>query len=106
MSIFDLYHPDALEELKRVFEVFKKTGEVHDQELPIRRRNGEKLWVSVNVSARSASPCRLKDSSGFRVPGSEFRVPSSGFRVPSFSALLQPPVQKYRTVARMIHKFS
>ena len=49
-SVFDLYHPDGLEEVKRVFELFRKTGEVRDVELPIRRRDGEKLWVSVNVS--------------------------------------------------------
>ena len=49
-SIFELYHPDALEGVKRAFELFKKAGELRDLELPIRCRDGEKLWVSVNVS--------------------------------------------------------
>ena len=49
-SIFVLYHPDALEGVKRAFELFKKAGELRDLELPIRCRDGEKLWVSVNVS--------------------------------------------------------
>ena len=50
-SVFDMYPPDALQEVQRAFEVFKKTGEFRDLELPLRRRDGEKLWVSVNVSA-------------------------------------------------------
>ncbi len=49
--VFDLYHPDSLEEAERAFRSFVEKGEVHDAELMARRRDGSALHVSLNVSA-------------------------------------------------------
>jgi PAS domain S-box-containing protein len=49
--VFDLYHPDCLEEAKKGFKLFAETGEVHDKELQLKRKDGSKLDVSLNVSS-------------------------------------------------------
>ncbi len=49
--VFDLYHPDSLEEAERAFRSFVEKGEVHDVELMARRKDGSALHVSLNVSA-------------------------------------------------------
>jgi PAS domain S-box-containing protein len=56
-SIFEIYHPDCLEEVKKVFEAFVKTGDVRDKELQLRRKDGSKLDISLNVSS-------LRDEAG------------------------------------------
>ena len=50
-SAFEIYHPDCLEEAKNALKVFKETGEVHGNELQLRRKDGSKLDVSLNASA-------------------------------------------------------
>ena len=55
--IFEIYHPDCMEEAKKAFEAFVKTGEVRDKELQLRRKDGSKLDVSLNVSS-------LRDEAG------------------------------------------
>lgn len=49
--IFDMYHPDSLEEAKKAFESFVTKGEVHNAELQLKRKDGTKIEVSLNVSA-------------------------------------------------------
>jgi PAS domain S-box-containing protein len=49
--VFELYHPDCLEEVKKTFELFIKTGEIHDKELQLQRKDGSRLDVSLNVSS-------------------------------------------------------
>ncbi|MCJ7626493.1 MAG: PAS domain S-box protein [Anaerolineaceae bacterium] len=49
--IFELYHPDCMQEVKKTFKRFVETGEIHDRELQLRRKDGSKLEVSLNVSA-------------------------------------------------------
>ena len=49
--IFDMYHPDCVEDAKTTFESFVGTGEVHDAELELKRQDGSKIEVSLNVSA-------------------------------------------------------
>ncbi|MEW6744220.1 MAG: PAS domain S-box protein [Planctomycetota bacterium] len=49
--VFDLYHPDCKEAAKRTFQTFVSTGEVRNAELQLRRKDGSKLDVSLNVSA-------------------------------------------------------
>ena len=49
--IFERYHPDCLEQAKKVFQVFVETGEVHDAELVLKRKDGSKIDVSLNVSS-------------------------------------------------------
>ncbi len=50
-KIFELYHPDCLDEVKRAFNLFVTTGEVHDAELHLMRKDGGKLDVLLNVAA-------------------------------------------------------
>ena len=67
MPVFDLYHPESREEAKLTFRNFTSTGEVSDKELIIQRKDGGKLFISLNVSAvrneqgkiiQSRSTCR------------------------------------------------
>ena len=50
-SIFDLYHPDCLEDVATAFQAFKRTGELYEAQLQVRRKDGEKIDVSLNASA-------------------------------------------------------
>ncbi len=49
--IFDLYHPDCAEDVHTAFRTFMETGEVRNAELQLKRRDGSKIDVIVNVSA-------------------------------------------------------
>ena len=49
--IFEIYHPDCMEEVKKTFKQFVEIGEVHDRELQLKRKDGSKLDVSLNVSS-------------------------------------------------------
>lgn len=55
--IFDMYHADSHEGANRAFKEFVKKGEVHDAELQLKRKDGSKLDVSLNVSS-------VKDKNG------------------------------------------
>ena len=50
-SIFERYHPDCIENAHKVFQSFVETGEVHDAELALKRKDGTKIDVSLNVSS-------------------------------------------------------
>ncbi len=49
--IFEMYHPDCMPQVKKAFQAFVETGEVHDAELQLMRKDDSKLEVSLNVSA-------------------------------------------------------
>jgi PAS domain S-box-containing protein len=49
--IFDMYHPDCMENMKKAFNSVATTGEVHDAELQLKRKDGSKIDVSLNVSS-------------------------------------------------------
>jgi PAS domain S-box-containing protein len=49
--VFDLYHPDCLEGKKNALKLFTETGEIHEAELQLRKKDGSKLNVSLNASA-------------------------------------------------------
>ena len=49
--VFDLYHGDCREEAGKAFLCFTKMGEVRDKELQLKRKDGTKFDVSLNVSA-------------------------------------------------------
>ena len=49
-SIFKLYHQDCLEDAKELFRVITETGEIHDAEQTLRRRDGGKIDVSLNAT--------------------------------------------------------
>ena len=50
-SIFERYHPDCIEDAHKVFQSFVETGEVHDAELVLKRKDGSKIDVSLNASS-------------------------------------------------------
>ena len=50
-EVFDLYHPDCIEDAKRAFEIFARTGETRDAELRLSRRDGTTIDVTLNVSS-------------------------------------------------------
>jgi len=49
--IFDMYHPDCMEDVEKSFQSFVETGEVHNAELQLRARDGSKIDASLNVTA-------------------------------------------------------
>ncbi len=49
--IFEIYHPDCMEDVKKAFQSFVETGEVNNAELQLKRRDGSKIDVSLNVTA-------------------------------------------------------
>lgn len=49
--IFELYHPDCLEDVKQAFQSFVETGEVENAELQLMRKDGSKLDVNLNVTS-------------------------------------------------------
>jgi len=51
ISIFDLYHPDSISEVQKAFRTFTETGEVHNAELQVRGKNGQKMDVNLNATA-------------------------------------------------------
>jgi len=49
--LFDMYHPDCMDEAKKAFNSFVDAGEVYDAELQLKRKDGGKIDVSLNVSS-------------------------------------------------------
>ena len=49
--IFKMYHDDCMEEVKNTFQQFVKTGKIQDKELILKRKDGSKIEVSLNVDA-------------------------------------------------------
>jgi len=46
-----VYHPDCFVEAEKAFQQFVDTGEINDAELQLKRKDGSKIEVSLNVSA-------------------------------------------------------
>ena len=49
--ILFLYHPDCIVDVKKAFYTFVTTGEIRNAELQLKRKDGSKIEVSLNVSA-------------------------------------------------------
>ncbi|NQV50096.1 MAG: PAS domain S-box protein [Candidatus Marinimicrobia bacterium] len=49
--IFKMYHDDCMDEVRAAFQQFLETGEIRDKELQLKRKDGSKIDVSLNVSA-------------------------------------------------------
>ena len=49
--VFKIYHDDCLDEVEKVFQQFVATGIVQDKELIIKRKDGGRIDVSLNVEA-------------------------------------------------------
>ena len=50
-SVFERYHPDCVADAHKVFQSFVETGEVHDAELVLQRKDGTRIDVSLNASS-------------------------------------------------------
>ena len=51
LSVFELYHPDSLENAKKSFNIFNNTGTLKDVELQLRKKDGSRLEVILNSTA-------------------------------------------------------
>jgi len=49
--IFEMYHPDCIDDVKKTFQLFVETGEINNAELKLKRKDGGIIDVSLNVSA-------------------------------------------------------
>ncbi|MDO7173779.1 ATP-binding protein [Mariniflexile sp. AS56] len=49
--IFFIYHEDCIPRVKKAFQTFLSTGSVKNEELELRKKNGEKITVLLNVKA-------------------------------------------------------
>lgn len=49
--VLEIYHPDSREAAQRALKAFLSTGQVRDAELQLRRKDGDQIDVSLNVSA-------------------------------------------------------
>lgn len=50
-SIFDMYHPECMEKVKKAFHTFQSTGEVKNAELIIKTKDESKIDVTLHVSS-------------------------------------------------------
>lgn len=50
-EIFQLYHPDCMPEVKNAFKSFIETGIVTNAELQLKKKNGNKVDVNLNVTS-------------------------------------------------------
>ena len=60
--IFEMYHPDSIEDAKKAFQVFLTTGEVRNAELQLRRKDESKIDVALNASAVCDENGKILDS--------------------------------------------
>jgi PAS domain S-box-containing protein len=49
--IYFVYHPNSIEDAKKAFKSFTETGKVQNKELQLKRKDGSKIDVILNVSA-------------------------------------------------------
>jgi two-component system, cell cycle sensor histidine kinase and response regulator CckA len=49
--IFKMYHDDCVAEAKKAFQQFVETGVINDKKLTLKRKDGSKIDVSLNVNA-------------------------------------------------------
>lgn len=54
-SIFFVYHESCMDDVKKAFTKFQKTGQVNGAELTLRNKNGKKIEVILNVSSATDS---------------------------------------------------
>ena len=51
-EVFDLYHPDSVDAAHKAFKQFMETDEVHGAELQVAKKDGRKIDVLLDVTAR------------------------------------------------------
>jgi PAS domain S-box-containing protein len=50
-KVFKLYHEDSIPAAEKAFKQFVEKGEINNEELILKRKNGSKIHVSLNVSS-------------------------------------------------------
>ena len=50
-EIFELFHPDCIDDVHKAFNLFKKTGVVNNAELQIIKKDGTNIYILLNSSA-------------------------------------------------------
>ena len=60
--IFKIYHNDCMAEVKKAFQEFVETGVIKDRELILKRKDGSKFDVSLNVNAIRGQAGEIKYS--------------------------------------------
>ena len=60
--IFKIYHNDCMAEVKKAFQEFVETGVIKDRELTVKRKDGSKIDVSLNVNAIRGQTGEIKYS--------------------------------------------
>ncbi len=65
--IFKMYHEDCMSDVRSAFKQFRKTGSVVNKELMVKRKDGSKIDVSLNVrSVRDSDGTILSSISSWR----------------------------------------
>ncbi|MFC1751221.1 PAS domain S-box protein [Pseudomonadota bacterium] len=49
--VFFIYHPDCMDDAKRTFQTFLKTGFIANEELQLKRKDESKIYTILNASA-------------------------------------------------------
>ncbi|MBW8309909.1 MAG: PAS domain S-box protein [Candidatus Paracaedibacteraceae bacterium] len=62
LNVYNLYHPDCLPEVRRLRQHILKHGCINNAELQLQKRNGDKVYVSLNAKVQ-------KDSQGNIIGG-------------------------------------
>lgn len=52
LNVFNLYHPNSVENARWAFKQFATTGQVHAKDIQLLRKNGETIDVLLDVSSR------------------------------------------------------
>ncbi|MBU2552759.1 MAG: PAS domain S-box protein [Proteobacteria bacterium] len=61
-SVFDLYHPDSVDDARAAYTTMMETGEVRNAELVLQKRDGEKIQVMLNAATNRDPDGRMANS--------------------------------------------
>ena len=59
-EVFEIYHPDSVEKAHQTFKRFMVTNEIHDAELQLAKKDGQKIDVLLDVSAHVDNQTGMK----------------------------------------------
>ncbi|MDA3953106.1 MAG: PAS domain S-box protein [Bacteroidales bacterium] len=86
--IFNLYHPDCTDDAKKAFDQFVAVGDVNNAELQLKKKNGEKIDVILNVSAERSEKGKIttsrsiwRDVSDIKSAEKEIKTKEQNYRI-------------------------